>query len=70
MADNPSKSVKTSKLKARLPRGLADRGPSEIAATRRNARTIPRPIGQIARPQPLWHPASRAGNIEGRDLSR
>jgi histidyl-tRNA synthetase len=31
MAD---KSPKTSKLKARLPRGLADRGPAEIAATR------------------------------------
>src|ERR1700738_4786512 len=40
MADNPSKSVKTSKLKARLPRGLADRGPSEIAATRRMLDTI------------------------------
>ena len=32
MAD---KSDKTNKLKARLPRGLADRGPAEIAATRR-----------------------------------
>jgi histidyl-tRNA synthetase len=32
MAD---KSQKTNKLKARLPRGLADRGPAEIAATRR-----------------------------------
>ena len=30
MADKP----KTNKLKARLPRGLADRGPAEIAATR------------------------------------
>ncbi len=29
------KSDKTNKLKARLPRGLADRGPAEIAATRR-----------------------------------
>src|SRR3974390_1821337 len=28
------KSDKTNKLKARLPRGLADRGPAEIAATR------------------------------------
>src|SRR5579864_3558667 len=28
------KSEKTNKLKARLPRGLADRGPAEIAATR------------------------------------
>src|SRR5437016_6140283 len=32
MADNPNKPTK---LKARLPRGLADRGPAEIAATRR-----------------------------------
>jgi histidyl-tRNA synthetase len=31
MADKPKK---TQKLKARLPRGLADRGPAEIAATR------------------------------------
>jgi histidyl-tRNA synthetase len=37
MADNPNK---TNKLKARLPRGLADRGPSEIAATRRMLDTI------------------------------
>ena len=43
MADNPSKSgktEKTSKPKARLPRGLADRGPAEIAATRRMLDTI------------------------------
>jgi histidyl-tRNA synthetase len=32
MADKPNK---TDKLKARLPRGLADRGPAEIAGTRR-----------------------------------
>jgi histidyl-tRNA synthetase len=31
---------KTNKLKARLPRGLADRGPAEIAATRRMIETI------------------------------
>jgi histidyl-tRNA synthetase len=37
MADKPSK---TNKLKARLPRGLADRGPAEIAATRRMLDTI------------------------------
>jgi histidyl-tRNA synthetase len=37
MADKPQK---TSKLKARLPRGLADRGPAEIAATRRMIETI------------------------------
>src|SRR5258705_1681821 len=37
MADKPDKS---NKLKARLPRGLADRGPAEIAATRRMLETI------------------------------
>jgi histidyl-tRNA synthetase len=40
MADNPNKSDKTNKLKARLPRGLGDRGPAEIAATRRMLDTI------------------------------
>ena len=35
MADKSEKSNKSNKLKARLPRGLADRGPAEIAATRR-----------------------------------
>ena len=38
MADSPSK--KLQKLKARLPRGLADRGPAEIAATRTMVETI------------------------------
>ncbi|MDR3422003.1 MAG: histidine--tRNA ligase [Xanthobacteraceae bacterium] len=37
MAD---KREKSNKLKARLPRGLADRGPAEIAATRRMMETI------------------------------
>jgi histidyl-tRNA synthetase len=37
MADKPDKS---NKLKARLPRGLGDRGPAEIAATRRMLETI------------------------------
>ncbi|HTK13900.1 MAG TPA: histidine--tRNA ligase [Xanthobacteraceae bacterium] len=36
------KSKKPSKLKARLPRGLADRGPADIAATRRMIETIQR----------------------------
>jgi histidyl-tRNA synthetase len=40
MADNPNKPDKTNKLKARLPRGLGDRGPAEIAATRRMLDTI------------------------------
>src|SRR5258708_28767522 len=34
------KTVKSNKLKARLPRGLADRGPAEIAATRRMIEAI------------------------------
>jgi histidyl-tRNA synthetase len=34
------KSKKPQKLRARLPRGLADRGPAEIAATRRMTETI------------------------------
>src|ERR1700710_276369 len=42
MADNPSKSGKSNKPKARLPRGLEDRGPSEIAATRRMMEKIRR----------------------------
>ena len=37
MADKPSKPTK---LKARLPRGLADRGPAEIAATRNMVEAI------------------------------
>src|SRR5882757_6488291 len=37
MTDKPDKS---NKLKARLPRGLSDRGPAEIAATRRMLDTI------------------------------
>src|SRR6267154_68958 len=37
MADKPDKS---NRLKARLPRGLGDRGPAEIAATRRMLETI------------------------------
>jgi histidyl-tRNA synthetase len=37
-----SNEAKPNKLKARLPRGLADRGPAEIAATRRMLETIRR----------------------------
>ena len=38
--EKPGKPAKTAKLKARLPRGLADRGPAEIAATRQIVDTI------------------------------
>ena len=45
-ATTPSMSDKSNRLKARLPRGLADRGPAEIAATHRmierSARSIER----------------------------
>src|ERR1051325_4479336 len=37
MADKP---IKSNRLKARLPRGLGDRGPAEIAATRRMLEAI------------------------------
>jgi histidyl-tRNA synthetase len=40
MRDNTQKPKKPQKLRARLPRGLADRGPAEIAATRRMTDTI------------------------------
>jgi histidyl-tRNA synthetase len=40
MAEKPKKPKKPEKLRARLPRGLADRGPAEIAATRRMLDTI------------------------------
>lgn len=40
MSDKPEKSKKPQKLRARLPRGLGDRGPAEIAATRRMTETI------------------------------
>src|SRR5260370_29690709 len=40
MADTPNKSEKINKPKARWPRGLEDRGPSESAATRRMLDTI------------------------------
>jgi histidyl-tRNA synthetase len=40
MRDNTQKPKKPQKLRARLPRGLADRGPAEIAATRRMLETI------------------------------
>jgi histidyl-tRNA synthetase len=40
MRDNTDKPKKPQKLRARLPRGLADRGAAEIAATRRMTETI------------------------------
>ncbi|MGO3929462.1 histidine--tRNA ligase [Rhodopseudomonas pseudopalustris] len=40
MSDKMQKPKKPAKLRARLPRGLADRGPAEIAATRQMVETI------------------------------
>ncbi|CAN5336681.1 histidine--tRNA ligase [soil metagenome] len=40
MSEKPEKAKKSQKLRARLPRGLGDRGPTEIAATRRMIETI------------------------------
>jgi histidyl-tRNA synthetase len=40
MSGKSQKSEKSNRLKARLPRGLADRGPAEIAATRKMLETI------------------------------
>jgi histidyl-tRNA synthetase len=40
MSDKPDRPGKSNKLKPRLPRGFADRGPAEIAATRRIVETI------------------------------
>src|ERR671922_3045055 len=53
MADKPAK---TNQLKARLPRGLADRGPVEIAATRRVTETI-RKVYELYGFEPVETPA-------------
>src|SRR6202790_1653679 len=50
------KSDKSNKLKARLPRGLADRGPAEIAATRRMMETI-RKVYELYGFEPVETPA-------------
>jgi histidyl-tRNA synthetase len=79
MADNPSKSEqtakaakshkveKTSKLKARLPRGLADRGPAEIAATRRMLDTI-RAVYELYGFEPVETPAFEYTDALGKFL--
>src|SRR3979490_658560 len=50
------KSGKSNKLRARLPRGLADRGPAEIAATRRMIETI-RAVYELYGFEPVETPA-------------
>ncbi len=58
---------KSNKLKARLPRGLADRGPAEIAATRRMTETI-RKIYELYGFEPVETPAIEYTDALGKFL--
>src|ERR1700730_12295190 len=64
MADKPNKS---NKLKARLPRGLGDRGPAEIAATRRMLDTI-RAVDERYGCEPVETPAIEYTDALGKFL--
>ena len=64
MAD---KRKETNKLKARLPRGLADRGPAEIAATRRMLETI-RTVYELYGFEPVETPAIEYTDALGKFL--
>ncbi len=64
MAD---KSDKSNKLKARLPRGLADIGPAEIAATRRMIETI-RQVYELYGFEPVETPAFEYTDALGKFL--
>src|SRR5262244_1080797 len=64
MADKPKKS---NKLKARLPRGLADRAPAEIAATRRMLETI-RKVYELYGFEPVETPAIEYTDALGKFL--
>ena len=64
MADKPDKS---NKLKARLPRGLADIGPAEIAATRRMIETI-RQVYELYGFEPVETPAIEYTDALGKFL--
>src|ERR1700726_3809826 len=64
MADKPEKS---NKLKARLPRGLADRGPAEIAATRAMVETI-RKVYELYGFEPVETPAIEYTDALGKFL--
>ena len=61
MADKPNK------LKARLPRGLSDRGPAEIAATRRMIETI-REVYELYGFEPVETPAIEYTDALGKFL--
>jgi histidyl-tRNA synthetase len=58
---------KTNKLKARLPRGLADRAPAEIAATRRMMETI-RQVYELYGFEPVETPAFEYTDALGKFL--
>src|SRR6476660_8920177 len=58
---------KTNKLRARLPRGLADRGPAEIAATRRMVETI-REVYERSGFEPVETPAIEYTDALGKFL--
>jgi histidyl-tRNA synthetase len=58
---------KSNKLKARLPRGLADRGPAEIAATRRMTETI-RKVYELYGFEPVETPAIEYTDALGKFL--
>src|SRR6202789_4482717 len=64
MADKPEK---TNKLKARLPRGLADRGPAEIAATRQMVEKI-RAVYELYGFEPVETPAIEYTDALGKFL--
>jgi histidyl-tRNA synthetase len=64
MADKPEKS---NKLKARLPRGLADRGPAEIAATRAMIEKI-RAVYELYGFEPVETPAIEFTDALGKFL--
>jgi len=64
MAEKPDKS---NRLKARLPRGLADRGPSEIAATRRMIEAI-REVYELYGFEPVETPAIEYTDALGKFL--
>jgi histidyl-tRNA synthetase len=64
MAD---KTDKSNKLKARLPRGLGDRGPAEIAATRRMIETI-RKVYELYGFEPVETPAFEYTDALGKFL--
>jgi histidyl-tRNA synthetase len=67
MAHKSEKTEKSNKLKARLPRGLADRGPAEIAATRAMIEKI-RAVFELYGFEPVETPAIEYTDALGKFL--